>query len=149
MGGGIVGYMDTSRLADIEAIKRVKAEYFYFLDTKQWDRLRTVFTDDAEFDPAGEGAYTFDGLDGFMKGSSRSLANAISVHHGHMPIIDLLSATEATGIWAMTDYVDVTGKAKFVGYGHYHERYRKVGDTWKISSWKLTRLRVDSLPLTE
>lgn len=139
--------MDATRLADIEAIKRVKAEYFYFLDTKQWERLREVFTEDADFDSEGGGAFRFDGVDGFIAGASGPLANAISVHHGHMPIIDFISPTDATAIWAMSDYVELFGPParKFVGYGHYHERYRKQGDVWKISAWKLTRLRVDTL----
>jgi hypothetical protein len=137
--------MDAERLADLEAIKRVKADYFYCIDMKLWERLRSLFTADADFDSAREGAYTFDGLDGFIAGASQSLAKAVSVHHGHMPMIDFLSPTEASGIWAMSDYVDVPGRSKFVGYGHYHERYRKIGDAWKISSWKLTRLRVDPI----
>jgi hypothetical protein len=29
------------------------------------------------------------------------------------------------------------------GYGHYHETYEKTDGRWRISSLKLTRLRVD------
>jgi hypothetical protein len=139
-------------LADIEAIKQVKAKYFYFLDTKQWESLRTLFTADALFDPDGEGAYTFNGVDGFVAGASKGLAHAVSVHHGHMPIIEV-TGREATGIWAMSDYVemyDADGKPLrgFWGYGHYHERYRNDDGVWRISSWKLTRLRVDDLSPT-
>lgn len=139
--------IDTAGLADIEAIKLLKARYFYFLDTKQWDALRALFTTDATFDPAGEGAYTFDGLDGFIAGASRGLANAVSVHHGHMPMIELLDADHARGIWSMTDDVAVAGDPprRFIGKGHYHEDYRREGVAWKIATWKLTRLRVDVL----
>jgi hypothetical protein len=141
-----------SELIDIEAIKVLKAQYFYFLDTKQWDRLRDLFTDDARFDPEREGAYTFDGLDGFIAGASGGLANATSVHHGCMPMIELLGPDRARGIWSMTDDVEVSGAAaparRFIGKGHYHEEYRKVDGSWKIASWKLTRLRVDVLPTT-
>ena len=61
-----------------------------------------------------------------------------------MPIIDLHGENEASAIWAMQDYVQV-GDRTFKGYGHYHERYRRENGVWKISSWKLTRLRVDTL----
>jgi hypothetical protein len=134
-------------LVAVEGIKVLKAQYFYFLDTKQWDRLRALFTPDATFDPAHEGAYTFDGLDGFIAGASGGLANAVSVHHGHMPMIELLDADHARGVWAMTDDVAIASDPprRFVGKGHYHETYRREDGAWRIASWKLTRLRVDVL----
>ena len=139
--------IDARGLADIEAIKLLKAQYFYFLDTKQWGLLRALFTPDATFDPAGEGAYTFDGLDGFIAGASGGLADAVSVHHGHMPMIELVDADHARGIWSMTDDVSVAGAAprRFIGKGHYHETYRRQDGRWRIASWKLTRLRVDTV----
>ena len=30
-----------------------------------------------------------------------------------------------------------------VGFGHYHETYRKAAGEWRIASSTLTRLRVD------
>jgi hypothetical protein len=71
-----------------------------------------------------------------------------------MPEIVLTGATTARGIWAMSDYVEFAepareGRAKgyrgFVGAGHYEEEYRKVDGAWRISSMRLTRLRVDAL----
>ncbi|WP_326643029.1 nuclear transport factor 2 family protein [Nonomuraea fuscirosea] len=29
------------------------------------------------------------------------------------------------------------------GYGHYHERYRRVDGRWRIQTMTLTRLRID------
>lgn len=137
--------LDVDALVAIEAVKLLKAQYFYFLDTKQWDRLRTLFTLDATFDPAGEGAYTFDGVDGFIAGASGGLAQAVSVHHGHMPMIEVTDADHASAIWSMTDDVAIAGDPprRFIGKGHYHETYRREAGEWKIASWKLTRLRVD------
>ena len=34
---------------DIEAIRQLKARYFRFVDTKQWDRWGDLFTEDAVF----------------------------------------------------------------------------------------------------
>ncbi|MEY4372373.1 MAG: hypothetical protein RL219_1142 [Actinomycetota bacterium] len=144
-----MGRLSATDLADIEAIKKLKAQYFYFLDNKQWDRLRTLFTDDADFDSARIGEYQMDGPDNFVEYARQGLTGGVSVHHGHMPIIDLVGDGEATGIWAMVDYVEVPdgagGTRGFTGYGHYHERYRRVGEEWRISGWALTRLRVDPL----
>jgi hypothetical protein len=140
----------SAQLADIEAIKQVKARYFYCVDLKRWDELRSLFTEDADFDSARIGEYQMDDLDDFIRYAAKGLTGAISVHHGHMPIIELTSPGEAAGIWAMIDYVQVPdgdgGYRGFVGYGHYHERYRKVAETWKICGWAITRLRVDPLP---
>jgi hypothetical protein len=33
--------------------------------------------------------------------------------------------------------------AGFVGYGHYHEEYRKVEGDWRIARLRLTRLHVE------
>ena len=66
-----------------------------------------------------------------------------------MPEITLTSPTEATGIWAMMDYVEREGPnpRRIIGYGHYHETYRKEVGDWKISSKRLVRLRVDEIPV--
>ncbi len=74
----------------------------------------------------------------------------MTTHHGHMPEITLLSATEAEGIWAMFDYVQVAfedgTEVDLKGYGHYFETYRKGDDgRWRISSKRNTRLRLDRL----
>ena len=138
--------LTTQDLIDIEGIKRTKAEYFYFIDTKQWEKLRDVFTDDVDFDSAKEGEYQFDGVEGFIGYVSKNLVTATTIHHGHMPMIDLTGNGEASVIWAMMDYVEnPETPRKFVGYGHYHERYRLVDGKWRIAAWRISRLRVDEL----
>lgn len=37
---------------------------------------------------------------------SERLATAVSVHHGHMPEISIADDSNATGVWAMYDWVD-------------------------------------------
>ncbi|GAM97748.1 bile acid 7-alpha dehydratase BaiE [alpha proteobacterium U9-1i] len=139
-------------LEDIEAIKQLKARYFRTLDTKQWTEWRAVFTDDARFDGTRR---PFSGPDEFCASTSAWLADAVTIHHGHMPEIVLTGARAARGIWAMFDMVQFReprpadtpyGGRGFVGYGHYEEEYRKEDDGWKISLLRLTRLRVDPLP---
>ena len=38
--------VNASDLVEIEAIKQLKARYFRFLDTKQWDAWKEIFTED-------------------------------------------------------------------------------------------------------
>jgi SnoaL-like domain len=136
-----------ARLVAIEAIKQLKARYFRFLDHKRWDDMRDVFTADAFVDTGyGEPAHSGEA---FVESLIRDVDPVRTVHHGHMPEIEVLDADHARGIWAMFDYVEVPGdgdRVAFFGYGHYEEEYRREDGTWRISSMRLTRLRVDPLP---
>ena len=75
------------------------------------------------------------------------LAGVVTVHHGHMPLIQILSPTTASGIWAMEDLLiwpkgrrpdGVAGRVH--GYGHYHETYSRESAGWRIKTLRLTRL---------
>jgi len=128
---------------DVEAIKQLKARYFRLMDTKDWDGMRQVFTDDAYIDTTDSGGRVVEGADEFMSGLRQILADVVTVHHGHMPEIELTSPTTATGIWAMEDWLKWGDGRDMHGAGHYHEEYEKVDGHWRIKKMTLTRLRVD------
>lgn len=134
---------------DIEAIKQLKARYFRTMDTKDWAGMRRLFTDDAVIDTVDSGGGVIEGADAFLAFLRRALADQVTVHHGHMPEIELTSTTTATGIWAMQDLIRWADGTELHGYGHYHETYRKHGGAWRIASSKLTRLRLDLVPRHE
>jgi len=136
-------------LDDVEAIKQVKARYFRLMDTKDWDGLAGVFTDDVEIDITSEGAGVVRGVADYMPFIASVLGDVTTVHHGHMPEIELTSATTATGVWAMEDMLRWPDGREMHGYGHYHETYEKVGGAWRIKSSKLTRLRTDLTQASE
>ncbi|MEU9553461.1 nuclear transport factor 2 family protein [Streptomyces werraensis] len=137
------------RLSDLEAIesiKQLKARYFRFVDEKKHDDLVALFTPDAKLVTDGivwkspqEFAYTIRDLTG----------EAPSVHHGHMPEIEMTGPDTASGIWAMEDLLTFpAGKDApegHNGYGQYRETYRKVDGRWLIDSVELTRFRMDPL----
>jgi hypothetical protein len=140
------------RIVAIEEVKALKARYFRTMDTKDWEGFADVFAADASLDISGEmGANASD--DGVVRGRleiATFVRNAIhdvtTVHHGHMPEIDVISPTWATGVWAMEDMLRWPVGApirSLHGYGHYHETYEHHGGRWFIASTKLTRLRVD------
>jgi hypothetical protein len=65
-----------------------------------------------------------------------------------MPDIEILSDTEAKGIWAMEDLLKwekggPQGMTEMRGYGHYRDTYVRTPSGWRIASSQLTRLRVD------
>jgi hypothetical protein len=138
------------RLTAIEEIKQLKARYFRCMDMKDWDGQVAVFTPDVEVDVSGEMP---PGEDGIIRGAQEfvtfnrgHIEDVLTVHHGHMPEIEITSDTTATGTWAMEDMLrwpDGGPMRTLHGYGHYHETYEKVDGEWRIKTMKLTRLRRD------
>lgn len=145
---------DLYYLLSLERIRQVKARYCRYIDTKQWQRLPSLFTEDCRFEGLGSAPVGAD-VTTFVGGVSTRLQNTISVHHCHNPEIVLTSPMSARGIWAMEDYVEwqdgsavkeTPGHRGFYGFGHYEEEYRNEGGEWKISFLRLTRLRIDPVP---
>jgi hypothetical protein len=130
---------------DVEAIKQLKARYFRMMDSKDWGGMRKVFVDDVVVDTSSSGGGVVTGADEFMSFLEGAIGEVITVHHGHMPEIEMTSPTTATGIWAMEDMLR-WDSMEMHGYGHYHETYEKIDGEWKIKTLLLTRLRVDTMP---
>ncbi len=135
--------MELNTLEEIEQIKKLKARYFRLMDQKQWEEWRELFTEDVTAVYQGpHPELRYEGRAKLVTQVSSTLANAVTVHHGHMPEIELTSPTTATGIWAMFDYVQMPGLT-FQGYGHYEEKYVKQDGKWRIKNLRLTRLHCD------
>ncbi len=131
------------RLADVEEIKKLKARYFRYVDLHWWPELRALFADDAVFEIA-ESTSSPRTADDFIASVGKHLDRAMTVHHGHMPEIDVVDAENAHGIWAMYDLVEPdtsSGYPVLTGYGHYTEHYRKVEGQWRIARLRLSRLK--------
>jgi hypothetical protein len=128
---------------DFEAIKQLKARYFRTLDTKDWSRLLQVVADDVVADTTESGGNVIIGADQFVAFLRDTLADVVTVHHGHMPEISLTSPTTATGIWALQDLLRWPDGRQLHGYGHYHETYALVEGEWRIKTLRLTRLHMD------
>jgi SnoaL-like domain len=134
-----------TRADDVEEITRLKARYFRHLDRREWDELTQVLSTGARMDADG---FTTDGRDAIIQFLQRVLEGTRTVHHGHMPEIDI-DGDRARGIWAMDDYVEFghdDPPKGLRGYGHYEEEYVREDGAWRIDRLRLTRLRVDLLP---
>ncbi len=140
-------------LAAVEQIKQLKARYFRLLDTQRWDAWGEVFAEDAVMDVSDDTGDPETGLvrgrDRIVKAVSRALSGARTLHHGHMPEIEIDGPDRASGTWAMRDTVDyATGDEPprgIRGSGWYHETYERADGVWRITSMRLERLRVDPL----
>jgi hypothetical protein len=88
--------------------------------------------------------------DAIRQAISTVLDGVRTVHHGHMPEIEITGPDAARGVWAMFDYVEFPtsddGKRTGLrGYGHYMEEYVREDGEWRISHLHLSRLRIDTL----
>lgn len=133
----------------IEQISRLKARYFFHLDSKQWPDWGAVFTEDAVLDVRGEypdapdrDRYLLSGRSSIREFVSTVLRDIVTVHHGHTPIVTVQDDDTASGIWAMEDNLFMADGSRMTGYGHYHEQYRRVDGEWLIAHCRLTRLRI-------
>ncbi|WP_018638994.1 nuclear transport factor 2 family protein [Parafrankia elaeagni] len=137
--------MNTARhIGDIEEIKQLKARYLRLVDEKKWDEWVDVFTEDFHAWLGDVPDQVLDSREVFISFIRRAIGAATTIHHGHMPEIEILGPDTARGIWAMYDYVKFTGPdgdLELDGYGHYREEYRRGADgRWRICSLRLTRI---------
>jgi len=138
------------KLLALEEIKRLKSRYFWGLDHKDWDFWRReVWAPDARL-IVPEASRECVGIEAILAYVRESTADQVSVHHGHMPDIEITSDTTATGTWAMEDRLYRTkqhpladGSTYLHGFGHYLEAYVRLDAGWRIQTTRLTRLRVE------
>jgi hypothetical protein len=131
------------RSRDLEEIRQLKSRYFRLMDTKDWDGLAGVFTDDVRIDMSNEGGGVTTTVAEYLPFLVANIGEVTTVHHGHMPEITFTSDDAADGIWAMEDELwwPEGSPVKYLhGYGHYHESYRRTPDGWRISEMTLSRL---------
>ncbi len=141
---------DAERSLAIEEIKQVKARYFRCMDTKDWSGFEAVFARDAtvDFTPPGGNPpdWSTSGAAKIAAFVRRVVEPAITIHHGHMPEVEVISMTTARAIFAMEDLIwwpEGSRRKTLHGWGHYHETYEKIDGKWLIKTLRLTRLRVD------
>jgi len=139
------------RIQDLEAIKQLKAKYFWCVDKKLWIDWASVFTEDIEADFSDDfSRLAGRPIDGVIRGRhklvsmiSASLPKEItSVHQGHMPQIEFTGPDTATGVWQLQDCID-DGDRQLIGFGYYRDGYVRQNGQWLIKRFALERLLVE------
>ncbi|HLX89214.1 MAG TPA: nuclear transport factor 2 family protein [Acidimicrobiales bacterium] len=126
---------DIAELLEIDEIIRLKHAYFRLLDTKRFDELGTLLTEDAT-SSYDSGQLSFEGRDAIVAFLGDSLGDLgfVTMHHGHHPEITLTSPSSATGRWYLEDrLVIVAHDFELHGTALYRDEYRKVDGHWRIS----------------
>jgi hypothetical protein len=128
--------MTPEDLIEIESIKQLKYKYLRCLDQKLWSEMAECFTEDASSAYSG-GKYSYQGRDAILEFLEGAMGHDgfLSSHRVHHPEIELLSPTEATGVWALDDVViDTRFDITIRGAAFYTDGYVKRDGRWLIQS---------------
>ena len=147
-----------TRLADIEAIRQVKARYFRGIDTFDGALVRSMLAEDCVLDYMACFTDPKTGVDfipqmnavirgraSWGDGSVVAAMGLVTVHQGYHQEITVTGETAATATWAMTDRIFFPpGHAYRLveGFGIYHDTYEKVAGSWFMKTARLQRLKV-------
>lgn len=130
-------------LLDMEAIRRVKHAYFRCIDTGNFDELEDLFHPDVKVHFIG-GTYEWklEGKKDYLASIRASFHNrSVGHHNGHHPEIEIVSPTEATGVWYLTDNMWIMNREAFTtGTAIYWDRYVKEDGRWQIIDTKYERI---------
>jgi len=134
---------DLQTMMDIEAIKQLKHAYFRCIDTANFAELAGLFHDDVTVHFMG-GTYEWklNGKTEYVAAVTQSFHNqSIGHHNGHQPEIQILSDSEATGIWYLSDNMwQLNSKFFTTGTALYWDRYQKVDGIWLIRETRYRRI---------
>jgi hypothetical protein len=132
------------RLLSLEDIRQLRFRYARFIDTKQWDAVGTLLTEDAVLDLSGTSRLALgpdhpavapvsgrEAICAFLAdryGQAEDL-----LHIATMPEISFLDDVTALGIWRQETFVRTAagrdGKSG-VAYGFVRDRYARIDGVW-------------------
>ncbi len=134
---------DVQILKDTEAVKRVKHAYFRCIDTANMAELKELLHPKVHAKLVG-GTYSieFNTREEYLEMVANSFnSEFVGQHNGHHPEIDILSETEATGTWYLTDIaIDFRRKVTTTGSSIYTDKYLKTNGKWQISDTAYYRI---------
>lgn len=127
-------------LEDIEAIKKLKARWWFACDVRDLETMRSCyFADDFLIDFGFLGQYR--DMEPFLKMFEElaCLASHVDMHHGMAPEIDITGETTAVGRWRMRfQKLETEKKMVQLMSGYYEDDYVKTDGQWKMKISKYT-----------
>lgn len=123
-----------ARLEAIEAIQRLKHDYFFFCDQKRPEQVRDCFVDGpCHIDYGRIGVFTHRDQLIAVFTELACHAHMVEMHHAQNPRIEVLSDTEARAVWSLYYSLIDTRQQQLTQLGGYYEdEYRCVDGQWKI-----------------
>jgi len=139
-------------LMDMESIRQLKHAYFRCIDTANFEELGTLFHEDVLVHfVGGNYEWKLQGRTEYLEAVKNSFTNeSVGHHNGHHPEIQMISDTEATAIWYLSDNMWVMNYNFFTtGTALYWDRYLKVDGRWLIKDTRYERIYEISHALKE
>jgi hypothetical protein len=137
-----------ARLEAIDAIKQLKARYFFACDNKQPELVRSCFVDGdmvIDYGRVGRFSNADDMVAIYTKYACED--HIVEMHHAQNPQIEIISDTEARATWGLYYYmIDTRHNTVTQLGGFYEDEYCCVQGQWKISA---TAYRVTSTQLMD
>jgi hypothetical protein len=135
---------DLETLSAREEIKELKARYFRFTDTHDFENFGALFTEDAVFEAGDFGmplAVAAKGRAAIVAQTRALSEGATKIHHGHNYEICLHTPDMASGIWSVEylffDKSSPTPRCTRHAFVYYYEDYRRQDGEWRIASVRL------------
>lgn len=122
-------------LEAIEAVKTLKAKYFFACDSKQPDLVRECFADgevDIRYGRIGD----FDRADDMVAVFARLACeeHIVEMHHAQNPQVTVHSADSASATWGLYYFlIDTRQQTATQLGGFYEDEYRCFDGDWKIT----------------
>lgn len=138
---GSLSFEDRFEIADLQN------RYAFALDSRDWELLRTVFSDDAEVEFFGATA-RHQGIDAVVAFFERITGHpTATLHDGHNYIVWSTGTDTAEGRVHYTSHyiapstaLPASEESDYRVYGTYEDRYVRVADGWRISYRRPTTL---------
>ncbi|MFC3106568.1 nuclear transport factor 2 family protein [Undibacterium arcticum] len=122
-------------LEDLEAIRKLKARYFFCCDQKDPQGVRDCFAPGKVLIDYGR-IGVFHDRDQLAEVFERlgCQEHIVEMHHGENPQITIVDDTNARGTWGLYYHLINTRERSITQLGAYYEdEYRKLDNEWKIS----------------
>ncbi|HYD62060.1 MAG TPA: nuclear transport factor 2 family protein [Noviherbaspirillum sp.] len=138
-------------LEDMEAIRALKARYFFSCDSKNPQAIRACFAPGKVLIDYGA-IGVFHDRDALVELFTRLACHEhiVEMHHGVNPQIVIDSETSARGTWGLHYQQINTVENKLTQLGAYYEdEYRKIDGAWTISKTRCVVTSTLAVDLTE
>jgi len=135
-------------LADRAAIVDAVIAYATAVDTRDWERLGSLFTDDACWEYTGSGE-RLSGPGAIVARLSTSLERFDATHHligNHVTAVHSDEADHTCYYQAQHVRLSLPDGEKFLAGGRYDDRLRRTPDGWRFTHRRITSVWSDGNP---
>jgi hypothetical protein len=140
-----------ANLEAIEAIKALKARYFFACDNKRPAEVRDCFADgevDLRYGRIGDFSSADDMVAVFSELACQD--HIVEMHHAQNPQITVQSATDATATWGLYYFmIDTRQRTATQLGGYYEDAYRCINGEWKMTASAFHQTSMQLMDLAE